>query len=1050
MSESKWSGAGGGTGNITGPNSSTDKAIVRWNGTTGAVIQDSSASVSDSGVLTDAGTIDSSLTANTAIGTNGSKQLISSATTFTELGYLSGVTSAIQTQINTKAPTANPTFTGTVTLAADPTLALQAATKQYVDTVATGLNPKTGVLCATTANITLSGEQTLDGVTTSTSRVLVKNQSTASQNGLYTSSSGAWTRTTDMDTWAEVPSAYIFVQQGTTLADTGWVCTSDAGGTIGSTAINWTQFAGVGNVTNASVAAAAAIAYSKLASMSTGQVLLGNAGTPTATTLSGDVTVGATGVTAIGSGKVTNTMLAGSIDLTTKVTGILPTANGGTGVNTSTGASSVMLRDANQNTAVANLLEGYSTTATAAGTTTLTVSSNYQQYFTGSTTQTIVLPVTSTLVLGQQYQIVNLSTGVVTINSSGGNLVATVAPSSTVTVTCILTSGTSAASWSSVSQTGTSSNALGGINYITNPNDANAGWAVVTAGTPMTVATTTTTGDLPLGAQVTTAIKITSRSSAGAETAEYISFPFTTPASGGVKTPITFYMRPGTNFIASEWTVSIYQSTTRQSLSTDSSGVTYLPNNTGLFQTTCDLLASTAYTLRFSRPVNAGANAGVLNLAGVFVGLQNITQGAAISDWQSYTPVITNVTTSATSGFWRRVGSSMEFIVRYAASAAPSGVVQIPLPTGYTINTAALANGSSGDDTFGVAVEYPATGNIWTGTVVYATTTTVKIISDNRANFWNATIPYAGANTDRVFIRATVPIAEWAGNGTVNLGAGCQEEYVSSTTGTWDAAAAAGNTVYGPAGSPVSGALTAQRIKVCRLQYPLQATDRLQIQFQNPSTGGWIDQEMSGWPNVSWPAASFSAFISAATIGSTDVSIAFNRYAYPGGTYNNSTGTDYSSANYINWRLVRYKSSAPVGFSRASYANGFGLMAPAKGQYQMTVTSSAAGWSTVRASGVYYQDQDGNHRLKFNIAGTQNSGTITTETLTITGVVAKNVSGYYQPVSAILVGSGSGSYQQAYASPGLSTITINFTSNTGTTGACVSGDIELDSVPSWV
>ena len=90
---------------------------------------------------------------------------------------------------------------------------------------------------------------------------------------------------------------------------------------------------------------------------------------------------------------------------------------------------------------------GYTTTATAAGTTTLTVSSTQQQFFTGVTTQTVVLPVTSTLVLGQSFRIVNMSTGVVTVNSSGGNAVVAMVPLSEVTVTCILTSGTTAASW---------------------------------------------------------------------------------------------------------------------------------------------------------------------------------------------------------------------------------------------------------------------------------------------------------------------------------------------------------------------------------------------------------------------------------------------------------------------------------------------------------------------------------------------------------------------------------------------------------------------------
>ena len=90
---------------------------------------------------------------------------------------------------------------------------------------------------------------------------------------------------------------------------------------------------------------------------------------------------------------------------------------------------------------------GYTTTATAAGTTTLTVASTQQQFFTGSTTQTVVLPVTSTLVLGQTFRIVNMSTGVVTVNSSGGNSVVAIVALAEVTVTCILVSGTTAASW---------------------------------------------------------------------------------------------------------------------------------------------------------------------------------------------------------------------------------------------------------------------------------------------------------------------------------------------------------------------------------------------------------------------------------------------------------------------------------------------------------------------------------------------------------------------------------------------------------------------------
>jgi hypothetical protein len=93
------------------------------------------------------------------------------------------------------------------------------------------------------------------------------------------------------------------------------------------------------------------------------------------------------------------------------------------------------------------ILGGYTTTATAAGTTTLTAASTTTQFFTGVTTQTVVLPVASTLVLGASFSIHNNSTGSLTVNSSGANLVATITANTTCLITCILTSGTDAASW---------------------------------------------------------------------------------------------------------------------------------------------------------------------------------------------------------------------------------------------------------------------------------------------------------------------------------------------------------------------------------------------------------------------------------------------------------------------------------------------------------------------------------------------------------------------------------------------------------------------------
>ena len=143
-------------------------------------------------------------------------------------------------------------ITGTV--ATLPTADTDIANKQYVDSVAQGLNIKAACLWSTTANITLSGLGTqAGGEWTSTlsagDRILVKSQGTAADNGIYVASASQWSRAADMNTWAEVPSAFTFIQKGATLADTGWVCTSDPGGTLGVTAINWTQFSGSGGYT---------------------------------------------------------------------------------------------------------------------------------------------------------------------------------------------------------------------------------------------------------------------------------------------------------------------------------------------------------------------------------------------------------------------------------------------------------------------------------------------------------------------------------------------------------------------------------------------------------------------------------------------------------------------------------------------------------------------------------------------------------------------------------------------------------------------------------
>ena len=131
------------------------------------------------------------------------------------------------------------------------TLATTAYVDAASDAAALGLVVKTDCAVATTANISLSGEQTIDGVTTSTSRILVKDQSTASQNGIYTTASGSWSRVSDFDAAGDqIANAFVFVTAGTAGADTSYVCTNDTDSqTVGTDDINWAQFNAAGNLT---------------------------------------------------------------------------------------------------------------------------------------------------------------------------------------------------------------------------------------------------------------------------------------------------------------------------------------------------------------------------------------------------------------------------------------------------------------------------------------------------------------------------------------------------------------------------------------------------------------------------------------------------------------------------------------------------------------------------------------------------------------------------------------------------------------------------------
>ena len=280
----------------------------------------------------------------------------------------------------------------TGTISTTPSNATDIVNKDYVDSVAQGLNVKASCEYGTTGNITLSGLGTQAGgdwpsTLTAGTRILVKNQTAQADNGIYAASSSGWTRTADANTWNELVSAFTFVHQGTTQSDTGWVCTIDPGGTLGVTPITWTQFSGAGtytagtgltltgttfSITNTTVTANSYGAANSVGTFTvnaqgqltaastvsiaidTSQITSGTLGVPRGGTglssiAAGDLLYGsaANTLSTLGGAATDNVLLSGGVSgapswgkvsLTAAVSGTLPIANGGTGQTTASGA----------------------------------------------------------------------------------------------------------------------------------------------------------------------------------------------------------------------------------------------------------------------------------------------------------------------------------------------------------------------------------------------------------------------------------------------------------------------------------------------------------------------------------------------------------------------------------------------------------------------------------------------------------------------------------------------------------------------------------------
>jgi hypothetical protein len=356
------------------------------------------------------------------------------------------------------------TTTGTITTA--PTGATDIANKQYVDFYAAGLSWKQPVRTATSANITRSGLQTINGVTVvAGDRVLVKDQSTASENGIYVASATAWTYAVGADDWNEYVGAIVFVVEGS-LNGTAWYCTAQPGGTLGVTAMNWSNFsvassytAGTGltligtqfSITNTGVSAAT---YGSASSV---PVIAINAQGQATSVTNTNIAINGNQIT---SGTIGSSYLSGSY---TGITGLgtltdLTVTNAIVGSITGNAATATLATSATSATTATNLAGGASGNVpyqTASGTTTfLATGSNGQVLTLASGVPSWATPTTGTVT-----------------SVSGTGTVSGISLSGTVTSTGNLTLGGTLDLSSPPAIGGTSPN-TGAFTTLTSTNDA--------------------------------------------------------------------------------------------------------------------------------------------------------------------------------------------------------------------------------------------------------------------------------------------------------------------------------------------------------------------------------------------------------------------------------------------------------------------------------------------------------------------------------------------------------------------------------------------------
>lgn len=546
----------------------------------------------------------------------------------------------------------------------------------------------------------------------------------------------------------------------------------------------------------------------------------------------------------------------------------------------------------------------------------------------------------------------------------------------------------------------------GSVNYIENPNDA-GGWA--SSGGGISVATTSTLANLPLGPIVDTAIRVTRSSGAN-----YAYYRFTMPATGkNRKLQVSLDMLPDSGYASGDVELSLHTNTASNYggtyaqlvLASDVSGVTGLPNASGTFVTAIDSDSSSYYELR----LKGVAGTTPLNVAAVSVGPGVTAQGAAVYAGDSYQATVTGLgsgSTVASTVIWERVGDSLHMTGRVqkdGTAGTGSAYVKVSLPPGLHINTARITSVNLGEHNFGSFDDFQ---NSRIGYVslendgVFNSVLFVKTVTS---------APLPGSDVGATFLfnfNAIVPIAEWAGSGALNIGT--NDVVYVAPGGTWDADISVGSEVYGPQGFVTGGgALTAARSKSFAVPSVVQITDKATLWLRFNGMWTKADQFASSYCTQNGTEYGYQLY---PTGTANQWNLYLGQYRYPSGATFGAAGASWSGVEAI--RVSFEKAGVAVGFGkatsntaglvtlptsevRAEGANGYGstntvirrftTVTSSGGAITFTDDAALGGKFTINKPGKYsisYTDQLQSASLAFGIS--KNSNQLTTDILSIT------------------------------------------------------------------